>query len=168
MLSSRRVCAVTYSLSATKLQAYSRCPRFYSLKYHHRLPSKPIRQPLLGKALHDALAQFYRWPGWRGLPSLDVLHDCWISAVEKLPNLTCEQQDQGWDILREYYEQFVASLEQWQEPVAVEGRLEGRLHAAQVEFKITGRYDRLERLLSHDATAQLHLIDYKKIGRAHV
>lgn len=152
---------MTYSLSATKLQAYSRCPRFYALKYHQHLPSRPIRPPLLGKALHDALAEFHSWPGWRGLPSLDVMHDCWIEVVVKFPQLTPTQQTEGWTILQKYFDQFISPLEQWQEPVAVEGRLDGRLHAVQVEFKIIGRYDRLERLPNQTATAQLHLIDYK-------
>lgn len=152
---------MTYPLSATKLRAYSLCPQQFDLKYHHHLPSKPIRQPVLGKTLHDALACFYCWPGWRGLPSLDVLHDCWLRAVEKQLKLTSEQQDQGWDILREYYGQFVTPLQQWQEPIAVEGRLEGRLHVEQIEFRITGCYDHLECLPAQDATAELHLIDYK-------
>jgi putative RecB family exonuclease len=55
----------------------------------------------------------------------------------------------------------VQPLDHWHEPLAVEGKLEGRLLVGSVEFKIGGRCDRIERLPSQRDIAQLHLIDYK-------
>jgi len=152
---------VSYPLSATKLQHYQRCAHSFSLKYLKRVPSRPIRQPLLGKAVHQALAQFYRWPGWKGVPRLEVMQSGWQQTLHHFPTLSSGQIAEGWRMLEQYHNLFVQPLEQWHEPLAVEGKLEGRLLIGSVEFKIGGRCDRIERLPSHGDVAQLHLIDYK-------
>lgn len=152
---------MAYQISATKLQHYQRCPNQFSLKYLKRVPGRPIRQPLLGKALHQALAQFNRWPGWKGMPGLRVMQDAWEEMLEKFPNLSSNQIDEGWRMLEQYYQKFVQPLEQWQPPLAVEGKLDGRLVVGSVEFKIIGRYDLLDRLPGSSDIAQLHLIEYK-------
>jgi len=150
-----------YPISATKLQHYERCAHSFSLKYLKRVPSRPIRQPLLGKAVHQALAQFYRWPGWKGVPALEVMQSGWQETLTLFPTLSPGQIAEGWRMLEQYHAQFVQPLEQWHEPLAVEEKLEGRLLVGSVEFKIGGRCDRIERLPSHRDVAQLHLIDYK-------
>jgi putative RecB family exonuclease len=152
---------MAYPLSATKLQHYGRCAHSFSLKYLKRVPSRPIRQPLLGKAVHQTLAQFYRWPGWKGVPGLGVMRSVWQETIEHFPTLSPGQIAEGWRMLEQYHSLFVQPLDHWHEPLAVEGKLEGRLLEGSVEFKIGGRCDRIERLPSQGDIAQLHLIDYK-------
>jgi putative RecB family exonuclease len=160
---------MAYPLSATKLQHYQRCAHSFSLKYLKRVPGRPIRQPLLGKALHQALAQFYRWPGWKGVPRLEVMQALWQQTLEHCPTLSSGQIAEGWRMLDQYHVLFVQPLDHWHEPLAVEGKLEGRLLVGSVEFKVGGRCDglwpvfdhRIERLPSQGDIAQLHLIDYK-------
>ena len=62
-----------------------------------------------------------------------------------------------WDqILEGYYYQFIAGEVALKRPLAVEGKIQGQLQAENLEFRITGRYDRLDYL--EDG---LELIDYK-------
>ena len=148
-------------LSATRLTTFSRCPRAYYFRYEQKAPGKPVRATLLGRSIHEALAQFHQWPGWRGLPSLAVLQEAWVAAARALPE---PQEKEGWQLLRMYYQKFVEPLDQWCEPLATEGRLEGTLQAGPVEFKLGGRYDRLETLRPHTEKgrgAALAVTDYK-------
>jgi putative RecB family exonuclease len=148
-------------LSATRLTTFSRCPRAYYFRYEQKAPGKPVRAALLGRSIHEALAQFHQWPGWRGMPSLAVLQEAWIAAASTLPET---QEKEGWQLLKTYYQKFVEPLEQWREPLATEGRLEGTLQAGPVEFKLGGRYDRLDTLrpdTKKGGGATLAVTDYK-------
>jgi putative RecB family exonuclease len=145
-------------LSATRLTTFSRCPRAYYLRYEQKAPGKPLRAAVLGRSIHEALANFHQWPGYRGMPSLAVLQEAWITAASMLSEA---QEKEGWQLLRTYYQRFVEPLDQWREPLATEGRLEGTLQAGPVEFKLGGRYDRLDALNSRRGGAALALTDYK-------
>jgi putative RecB family exonuclease len=95
------------------------------------------------------------------MPSLAVLQEAWVAAASTLPET---QEKEGWQLLRKYYEKFVEPLDQWHEPLATEGRLEGTLQAGPVEFKLGGRYDRLDTLRSNTKKgggAALAVTDYK-------
>ncbi len=148
-------------LSATRLTTFSRCPRAYYFRYEQKAPGKPMKAALLGRSIHEALAQFHQWPGWRGMPSLAVLQEAWVASAGTLSEA---QENEGWQLLRTYYQKFVEPLDQWREPLATEGRLEGSLQAGPVEFKLGGRYDRLDALRSNHKKgggAALAVTDYK-------
>lgn len=70
--------------------------------------------------------------------------------------LSDNQLAEGWQILQAYYEREVVPLGVMQKPLATEGRVQGDLQIEGVEFKLIGRYDRLDFL--EDGP---ELIDYK-------
>ncbi|KGF71795.1 endonuclease [Neosynechococcus sphagnicola sy1] len=146
---------MAYPLSASRLQTYQRCPQSYYYRYE-----RGIKQPgyfgaaNLGTALHQALAKIYwDWHYQEPLPPLDWVHHCWQQSIS---NLSPAQVAEGKSILDTYYHQFIAAQPTLRKPVAVEGKLQGRLEIQNLEFGITGRYDRLDWF--EDG---LELIDYK-------
>jgi putative RecB family exonuclease len=144
-----------YPLSATKLLEYHRCPQAYYFKYERGLKANAFfKSPLLGKALHAALARIYgEWNYTEPLPNLDWIHFCWQRVNNELtPDLSA----QGLEILEAYYYQYIAILPALRKPLAVEGKIQARLNLCNIEFKISGRYDRLDWL-----DDGLELIDYK-------
>lgn len=149
-------------LSPSRLITYQRCPQAYYLRYHRKAPGSVGRQPILGRVLHKCLAQLYDRPAWQGIPTPEEMEEIWqqISCRE---DLETGVRGQGQEMLRRYYAQFIAPLEQWRQPLGVEGRIEGRIYCQGIEFRLTGRYDRLEYLPTPDPAdpAQIHLIDYK-------
>ncbi|OLP16898.1 endonuclease [Leptolyngbya sp. 'hensonii'] len=146
---------MAYQISATKLQAYNRCPYAYYLKYERKLSgSEFFGSAALGTALHQALAQCHRdWHYCNPLPDIQWLHQCWEQQVE---GLTTAQAEEGREILESYYQNFIASETFLARPLAVEGKIQGYLQVENLEFCITGRYDRLDFL-----SDGLELIDYK-------
>ncbi|WP_449420924.1 RecB family exonuclease [Phormidium nigroviride] len=144
-----------YPLSATKLQDYHRCPKSYYFKYERGLKTKAFFvSPALGKALHAALAKIYwDWHYLDPLPKMTWINQCWESVSSLLSS---ELQASGAEILNTYYCQFIAPLISLRKPLAVEGKIQATLNLCNVDFKITGRYDRLDWL--EDG---LELIDYK-------
>ncbi|HLO49948.1 MAG TPA: PD-(D/E)XK nuclease family protein [Kamptonema sp.] len=144
-----------YPLSATKLQDYHRCPKSYYFKYERGLKNKSFFvPPALGKALHAALAKIYwNWDYLDALPKPIWISQCWESASS---NLSSELQALGSEILENYYRQFMAPLISLRKPLAVEGKIQAILNFCNIDFKITGRYDRLDWF--EDG---LELIDYK-------
>ncbi len=149
-------------LSATRLTTYQRCPHAYYLRYHRRVPGTPIRPAALGKVLHAFLAELHSRSFPAGIPECDTLLTQWIRQVER-DHLTVEQHRQGWEVIKRYYDGFIAPLDSWVEPIGVEGQLDGSLHVDSLKFRISGRYDRLDPL--HEGQdplqAAVHLIDYK-------
>lgn len=148
--------AMAYHLSATKLQHYSRCPRAYYYRYERGLPGGGIfGSAALGNALHRALAAIYQnWHYHDPLPPLAWLRQCWDA---QLTELSPKQVDEGWQMLQRYYERSILPLGVMRRPIAVEGRIQGTLVVAGIEFALTGRYDRLDALES----GGLALVDYK-------
>jgi putative RecB family exonuclease len=146
---------MAYALSATKLQSYQRCPQAYYFQYEHGLKgASSFGSAALGTALHQTLAQVYgEWHYQDPLPSLVWLDHCW---QQKIASLSPAQIQEGWDILQNYYHQFIASEMALQRPIAVEGRIQGQVQVEQIEFVLSGRYDRLDSLENG-----LELIDYK-------
>lgn len=146
---------MVYPLSATKLLDYHRCPQAYYFKYERGLKANAFfKSPLLGKALHRALARIYGdWNYTEPIPRIDWIHLCWQRVNNEL---TPELSAQGLEILEAYYYQYIATLPALRKPVAVEGKIQARLNLCNLEFKITGRYDRLDWL-----DDGLELIDYK-------
>lgn len=146
---------MVYQLSATKLQTYSRCPQAYHFRYGLGLKTAAFfGSAALGTALHQALAQIYRdWHYLDPLPPFDWIQHCW---QQHSGNLSPSQAEEGKEILLGYYRQFIAEETAMFRPLAVEGKVQGLLRVENLEFKISGRYDRL------DYTADgLELIDYK-------
>lgn len=146
---------MAYPLSATKLQAYHRCPQAYYFRYDLGLKNAAFfGSAALGTALHKALAQIYQdWHYLEPLPELNWIHHCWNQHSSRL---SPTQVEEGKDILENYYYQFIAGETALTRPLAVEGKIQGHLRVENLEFKISGRYDRLDYL--EDG---LELIDYK-------
>jgi putative RecB family exonuclease len=146
---------VTYHISATKLQTYKRCPYAYYLRYERRVSSNDFYgSAVLGTALHQALAQCHRdWHYHDAIPEQRWLHRCW---EEHSSGLTPNQVQEGRSILEGYYDRFIAGESVLRKPLAVEGKIQARLQVENVEFAISGRYDRIDYLPDG-----LELIDYK-------
>jgi len=146
---------MTYQISATKLQAYHRCPYAYYLRYERKLTSTEFYgSAALGNALHQALAQCHRdWHYRNPLPELLWVHHCWNDHTEGLSEA---QVQEGREILERYYWNFIANQVTINPPLAVEGKIQGYLQVEDLEFVITGRYDRIDFL-----SDGLELIDYK-------
>lgn len=145
---------MAYLLSATKLKSYAQCPRAYYFRYECGLKKPSFGAAALGTALHGALAQLYQdWHYQEPLPSEEWLRYCWENQMGAL---TVAQVEEGWQILRRYFEVDILPLGVMQRPLATEGRIQGWTQMNGLEFKLTGRYDRLDSL--EDG---LELIDYK-------
>lgn len=146
---------MSYQISATKLQTYSRCPYAYYLRYERRLSSNDYYgSAALGSALHQALAMVHRdWHYHDSVPDLQWIHRCWETYST---GLTPAQIEDGRSILENYYEKFLAKAPSLRQPLAVEGKIQAYLQVESLEFCITGRYDRIDFL--NDG---LELIDYK-------
>jgi putative RecB family exonuclease len=145
-----------YPLSATRLQTYHRCPQSYYFRYERRVPAaKTFGGPALGKALHKALAQIYgEWDYADPKPDWDWFLLCWKSNCD---GLNAAQFTEGQAILRRYFDAFIVPCVTMHRPLGIEGRIQGYFQTDNVEFSLTGRYDRLDWL----AEDGLELIDYK-------
>ncbi len=146
---------MSYALSAAKLQTYHRCPRAYYFRYERRLDGSSFYgSAALGTSLHQALAQIYQdWHYQDPVPRLDWIEYCWN---QQIGDLTPNQIAEGRAILRRYYYSFIANQSSMRKPLAVEGRIQGSLQVENLEFVLSGRYDRLD--YYEDG---LELIDYK-------
>ncbi len=144
-----------YYLSATKLQLYSLCPQAFYFRYECNLESAAMfGSAALGSALHQALAHVYgHWHYQDPQPSRAWIRYCW---QEHNQGLTPGQMAEGLAILDTYYDRFIATRPTLTRPVAVEGRIQATLLVHNIEFVITGRYDRIDVL-----DDGLELIDYK-------
>ncbi|HEY9825717.1 MAG TPA: PD-(D/E)XK nuclease family protein [Stenomitos sp.] len=146
---------MTYSLSATKLVTYKQCPQQYRLRYDHKLKT-PVAfgSTELGNALHHALAIAYRdWHYNEHKPGWDWFESCWNQSVQKL---SAPQIAEGQDILYRYYCDSVVPVGVMQRPLGIEGRIAAKVQFENIEFALTGRYDRLDNI-----DGELELIDYK-------
>lgn len=146
---------MAYQLSATKLKSYARCPKAYYFRYECGLKERSaFASAALGTALHSALAQFHQdWHYQEALPSEGWLHQCW---ERNSTGLTDKQQADGRQLMQQYYECEVVPLGAMQKPLATEGRVQGTLQTNGIEFKLAGRYDRIDFV-----DGGLELIDYK-------
>ncbi|NJN87659.1 MAG: PD-(D/E)XK nuclease family protein [Leptolyngbyaceae cyanobacterium SL_7_1] len=146
---------MTYTLSAAKLQTYYRCPLSFYFRYERKVPGAVFfGSAVLGTSLHQALAQIYQdWHYQDPIPNLEWIDHCWSQQTRDLsPN----QISEGRSILRRYYDSFIVTQSALRKPVAVEGRIQGAFQAENMEFTLSGRYDRLDYL-----DDGLELIDYK-------
>jgi putative RecB family exonuclease len=146
---------MTYFLSAAKLQAYYRCPQAYYFRYERKLPGAAFfSSAALGTSLHQALARIYQdWHYQDAVPDFDWFEHCWGQSTA---DLNAKQIEEGRSILRRYYNTFITSQSSMRRPVAVEGKVQGKLWVENLEFTLSGRYDRLDYL-----DDGLELIDYK-------
>ncbi len=69
---------------------------------------------------------------------------------------THAQVSEGRSLLQRYYEKFIASAPVMEKPLGVESRIAALIQFDNVEFSLSGRYDRLDWMGD-----ELHLIDYK-------
>lgn len=146
---------MSYLLSAAKLQTYHRCPRAYYFRYERRLEGTGFfGSTILGTSLHQALAQIYQdWHYQDPIPGVDWIDYCWN---QQITDLSPSQIVEGRSILRRYYHGFIANQSSMRKPLAVEGRIQGSLQVENLEFVLSGRYDRIDYL-----DDGLELIDYK-------
>jgi putative RecB family exonuclease len=146
---------MTYPLSATKLVTYRQCPQQYNFRYELGISSRSaFGSADLGNALHQALAIAYRdWHYNDHKPEWDWFETCWGACITKLSEA---QIDDGRDILRRYFNDFIVPLEVMQRPLGVESRISAKVQFENIEFALNGRYDRLD-----NVGGNLELIDYK-------
>ncbi|NET38206.1 MAG: PD-(D/E)XK nuclease family protein [Cyanothece sp. SIO1E1] len=146
---------MAYHLSAAKLQTYYRCNKAYYFRYERGIQGVPFfGSAALGTALHLALAQIYwDWHYQDPIPDLAWINHCWAQQTE---GLSPTQINEGEAILKQYYGNFIVNQRAIRQPLAVEGRIQGGLQIENLEFILSGRYDRLDWL--EDG---LELIDYK-------
>ena len=146
---------MVYPLSASRLQSYHRCPQEYYFKYERQVPSRAFfGSQALGNALHVALAKVYGdWDYSSARPEWQWLQACWAQSTERLSD---NQVAEGEKILRRYFDTFITAQATMHRPLGIESRIQGQLEVENLEFRLTGRYDRLDWL--EDG---LELIDYK-------
>ena len=146
---------MVYHISSTKLRSYQRCPYAYFLRYEKRIPSAtPFAAAVLGNALHETLAHCYQnWHYQEVRPDWSWMSSCWTQASKHLTN---KQIREGRSMLEQYYQNFIASEVALRKPLAIEGKIEATIQIDDLEFRVTGRYDRIDAL--EDG---LELIDYK-------
>lgn len=146
---------MAYPLSATKLLTYKQCPQAYNFKYERGLTSpSAFGSPAFGNALHGALADIYKdWNYAYPLPSLDWFSLCWQQHTGELNQA---QIHEGWMALQLYYDHYIAPLPQLRKPLGVEGKIKASFQVSNIEFSLSGRYDRLDY-----TDGGLELIDYK-------
>jgi putative RecB family exonuclease len=146
---------MSYFLSAAKLQSYYRCPQAYYFRYERKVEGASFfGSAVLGTSLHQALAQIYQdWHYQDPIPRMDWIEYCWSQQTK---DLTSTQVNEGRSILRRYYYAFIANQSSMRKPMAVEGKIQGTLRTENLEFVLSGRYDRLDYL-----DDGLELIDYK-------
>lgn len=144
---------MTYRLSASRLQAYQRCPQAYYFQYERGMGNPAaFGGANLGRALHETLAVLYRdWHYSQPMPLEWVLLQWQQCKIVLTPQ---ELQD-GEAILQHYHAAHLQG-DTLQKPVAVEGKIQGCLQIDGIEFDLTGRYDRLDWF--EDGLA---LVDYK-------
>jgi putative RecB family exonuclease len=153
---------MTYSLSATKLVTYKQCPQQYNFRYERGISTRSaFGSADLGNALHQALAFAYRdWhyndhkPGW------DWFEACWSRSISKLSEA---QVLDGRNILRKYYDDFVAPLDVMPRPLGIESKIKATVQFENIEFALNGRYDRLD-----NVNGDLELIDYKTTKNSNI
>ncbi len=146
---------MVYPISATKLRTYQRCAYSYYLRYEKRVSnSEYYAAAALGTALHRTLAKCHRdWHYHDAIPDRRWFHRCW---KEQSSRLTLQQIREGRVILDTYYERYIRSADVLRKPLAVEGKIRAVLEVHNLEFQISGRYDRIDFLPDG-----LELIDYK-------
>jgi putative RecB family exonuclease len=146
---------MSYTLSAAKLQTYYRCPQAYYFRYERKIQGAAFfSSAALGTSLHQALARIYQdWHYHDPIPEFAWIEQCWNQQTK---DLTANQISEGRAILRRYYTTFIANQRSMHKPLAVEGRIQGSLWVENMEFTLSGRYDRIDYL-----DDGLELIDYK-------
>lgn len=87
-------------------------------------------------------------------PELSWIDACW---TQEIASLNERQITEGYEILTRYFRQWIAPCDRFLKPLATEGKIQGRLQVADLEFSLSGRLDRLDWF---DVEA-LELIEYK-------
>ena len=146
---------MAYRLSATKLNSYRRCPQAYYFQYERKLSGQSaFGSPALGNALHKALAVFYQdWNYGIPIPKRSWLHVCWEACSRELDP---RNQAEGLKRLNQYYDRFVLAIGDMAKPLGIEQWIKAQIAFNNVEFMLTGKYDRLDYF-----NGGLALIDYK-------
>lgn len=159
---------MSYQISASKLQTYSRCPKSYQFRYELGVKSAAFfGSAALGTSLHQALAAAYRdWHYQSPIPDREWFNICWYDYSSALTPI---QVKEGKEILAGYYETHVATLSSLRKPLAVEGKIHGHLQVESLEFVLSGRYDRLDwwedglELIDYKSTKEIKLPDPEEI-----
>jgi putative RecB family exonuclease len=146
---------MSYPLSATKLVTYRQCPQSYYFKYERGLKSpSAFGSAELGKILHKTLADIYlNWSYQDPKPTWEWCYAFWTLNAKGLEESALIE---GGKILYRYYDGFVRPHAVMKKPLGIEGRITAELQFDNIEFSLSGRYDRLDWLGDG-----LELIDYK-------
>ncbi|PZD70468.1 hypothetical protein C1752_12039 [Acaryochloris thomasi RCC1774] len=146
---------MAYPISATRLNLYKSCPQSYYFRYERGLKEQSaFGSPALGKAVHAALKDIYGdWNYGHPKPSLEWFELMWQAHTG---DLSSKQVDDGWSMLKGYFEQFIEPYPSMNKPLGVEQGIKGKFQVRYIEFVVRGQYDRLDYI--EDG---LELIDYK-------
>ncbi len=146
---------MAYPISATRLNLYKSCPQSYYFRYERGLKQQSaFGSPALGKAVHAALKDAYEeWNYAYPIPNLEWFSQCWASHTV---DLKPKQVDDGWQMLKLYYEKYIEPSAMMRKPLGIEQSIKGAFRVGYYEFMIRGQYDRLDYLDNG-----LELIDYK-------
>jgi len=60
--------------------------------------------------------------------------------------LTNKQVREGRSILENYYQKFIATESVFRQPLAIEGKIQATIQFENLEFSVSGRYDRIDYL----------------------
>lgn len=134
---------MAYPISATRLKLYKSCPQSYYFRYERGLEEQSgFGSPTLGIAVHAALKDIYQeWNYAYPIPNLEWFSQCWQGHLGELSQ---RQVDDGWKMLKLYYDKYVEPLPQLSKPLGVEKRFKGSMRVGNLEFVIRGQYDRLD------------------------
>jgi len=136
-------------LSYSKLATFLDCGLRYRLQYVEKLPGKPKPHLRFGKSLHQALHQFYTFPG-TGKPDREYLLDAYRAAWPRPNEGSRRFREQGLQLLECFYEVNIAT---YQRPYWVEEPFRVPIG----EHRFVGRFDRVDHLGGN----RFQVIDYK-------
>ena len=147
---------MSYRISAAKLTTYQSCPAQYQFRYEFKIPGFGFGGAGFGRSLHAALTRIYRDWDYATLqkPGLSWIDACWTQEISALNE---GQIAEGYEILTRYFQDWIAPRDRFLKPLATEGKIQGRLQVSDLEFILSGRFDRLDWF---DVDA-LELVEYK-------
>jgi len=136
-------------LSYSKLSTFWDCGFRYRLQYLEKLPGKPKPHLRFGKSLHQALHQFYTFPG-TGKPDREYLLDAYRAAWPRQNEGSRRFREQGLQLLERFYDINIAT---YQRPYWVEEPFRVPIGG----HRFVGRFDRVD----HLGGKRFEVLDYK-------
>lgn len=153
--------------SPTALGTYEECPKQFEFAYllKPEVQEAPSPHLIVGNAVHEALAFFYRLPVEERSEAVlhQALRACWARIPDRKLAFLDEEEERSWglrtlDALSDYARRYDLGIR----PLMVEDWIEARLPNGRW---ICGRSDRIDR--AHGPEPGIEVIDYKT-GRCRI